>query len=284
LSEAATGTRKRRGGEISRTPFLLRSAEGLEIRGIIERPAKARSLVILLHGFKGFANWGFFPWLSEFLNHQNVATCRFDFSRNGVGPDGENFDRLDLFADDTYSIELDDLRRVTDYVVAQRYLDPLPISLFGFSRGGGLALIAARETPRLRSVATWSAVSNLDRWDEATVQQWRRDGYVEVVNSRTGQLMRMSTALLDDFEKNKRNLDVLRSTRELGVPLLVVHGAKDETVEVEAAQQIAEANTLSSLLIVPNATHTYGAMHPLVTIPDPLLLAARVTSRFLSGY
>ena len=285
MSLTATSSKERRkGGEISRTPFRLRSAEGLEICGIVERPPKARVLAIMLHGFKGFANWGFFPWLAEELNRNNVATCRFDFSRNGVSRFGEEFDRLDLFADDTYSTELADLRTVVSFLTEQRYLDHLPLALFGFSRGGGVSLIAAKEIPRLRCVTTWSAVSNLDRWDDETVARWRRDGFVEVVNSRTGQTMRMSTALLDDYEQRRQELDVARAARELTVPLLVVHGAEDETVSVDDAFRLSDANALASRLIVPHATHTYGATHPLVTIPTPLLLATRVTSKFLAGY
>lgn len=275
---------RRKGGDISRTPFRLRSAEGLDIHGIVERPPKARALAIMLHGFKGFANWGFFPWLAEELNRANVATCRFDFSRNGVSKFGEEFDRLDLFADDTYSSELADLHTVVSWLTEQRYLDHLPLALFGFSRGGGVSLIAAKEIPRLRCVTTWSAVSNLDRWDAETVARWRRDGFVDVPNARTGQMMRMSTAILDDFEKNRDRFDVARSVRELNVPLLVVHGANDETVNVDDAFKLSDMNALASRLIVPNATHTYGATHPLVTVPAPLLLAARVTSKFIAGY
>ena len=276
--------RKHAPGDISRTSFCLRSEEGLEIRGVIERPPKARAMVLLLHGFKGFKRWGFFPWLAEELNHAGAATCRFDFSRSGVSHDGEIFDRLDLFRDDTYSAQLSDFKTVVDYIAQQRYLEHLPISILGYSRGGAIALLGAPSVPRLKSVATWSSISSVDRWDEATVAQWRRDGYVDVLNSRTGQMMRMSTALLDDFEKNRDRFNVLEAARKLSVPTLFVHGMEDETVPFVDSQKLAEASPLSSLLLVPRASHTFGAIHPLVDVPEQLLLAARVTSRFFVGY
>lgn len=284
MSSTAQVPRRRRGGEISRTPFVVDSAEGLPIRGSIDRPAKARALVVLLHGFKGFRRWGFFPWLSEQLNHSGAATCTFDFSRNGVGADGETLDRLDLFADDTYSVQLDDLRRVFAFIEQQPSLDHLPITILGYSRGGAVAILGSSFAPRLKSVATWSSIANLDRWDDATLETWRAHGYVDVPNVRTGQMMRMSLRVLEDFERNRERYDVCAAVRAMQVPLLLLHGKSDETVHYGDALRLAQENDLSSVCLIPGGSHTFGAIHPLINVPPQLLLAARITSRFILGY
>src|ERR1700690_4053947 len=115
--------------------FQLLSNEGLPIRGTLEMPSgHPGALVVIVHGFKGFRQWSFFPWLAEQLALSGIASCRFDMSRNGIGDgDPEQFDRLDLFADDTYSRQLSDLRRVLEKIASDTRLKGLPLFLMGHS-------------------------------------------------------------------------------------------------------------------------------------------------------
>lgn len=261
--------------------FTIPSSEGLPIRGDIDTPGKPRALVVVVHGFKGFKDWGFFPWLAEHLCNAGFAVVRFNMSRSGIGENPETFEQLDLFAGDTYSQQLADLQSVLGHV--QEALD-LPLFLLGHSRGGGIALLGAAAAPRLRGVITWSAISHVDRWDRATIQLWRRDGYLEALNTRTKQMMRMSTRMLDDIEANRSKLDIRAAAAALRVPLLVVHGAKDETVPVKEASEIAACTADASRLIVENASHTFNAIHPLVNVPFELSLAAEVTAHFIAAH
>ena len=176
--------------------FILTSTEGLPIRGNLDAPASPRALVVVIHGFKGFKDWGFFPYVADTLRDHGFAVCRFNMSRSGIGENPDAFDRLDLFADDTYSQQLADLRVVVAH--AQSKFPNLRTFLFGHSRGGGIALLGARDVASLAGVITWSAISHANRWDEETVRKWRRDGGLDVINARTKQNMRMSTAILDD--------------------------------------------------------------------------------------
>jgi uncharacterized protein len=263
--------------------FTIRSREGLPIRGNFEVPRKdARALVVIVHGFKGFKDWGFFPWLAEHLCGHRFAACRFNMSRSGIGEDTETFERLDLFADDTYSTQLDDL---TDVVAHARSRFPrLPLFLVGHSRGGGVALLASRIIEDIRGVVTWSAIARADRWDDETKKAWRRDGHMDVLNARTKQTMRMSPRILDDYEANATRLNILDSAAQIGAPLLVVHGGNDESVPVAEAAEISSRAPDSSLLIVESATHTYNAIHPLINVPRELVYAAEVTASFIGAY
>ena len=261
--------------------FTIESMQGLPIRGIVQAPADPQSLVVLIHGFKGFMQWGFFPWLAEDLVSRGFAVCRFDFSRNGVGEAGEDFDELDLFADDTYSLELDDLSRVIAHLAERPVTGTLPVSLVGHSRGGAIALLGAASVENLASVVTWSSISALHRWDEATVSRWRSEGSIGFPNARTGQTMRVSTAILDDLERRAEALDLDAAIRRLPAPLLVIHGATDDTVPVSEAHRIAGSAPDVSTVILNDASHTYGAIHPLVHVPFELTMAANVTAAFI---
>jgi pimeloyl-ACP methyl ester carboxylesterase len=264
--------------------FRIDSDEGLPIRGAIDLPGKPKALVVVVHGFKGFRQWGFFSWVTGQLRDHGFAGCRFDMSRNGIGENPETFDRLDLFADDTYSIQLADLRAVVAHCATIPQLTGLPVFLVGHSRGGAVAILGARDVPRLKGIVTWSAISTTDRWDEATKALWRRQGFVDVPNQRTGQMMRMSTAFLDDLEANREAFDLGRAIQEIQVPMLVIHGERDETVPVAESKRIAARARDASLLTIASATHTLNAIHPLVRVPRELSLATEVTAHFVHAY
>jgi pimeloyl-ACP methyl ester carboxylesterase len=261
--------------------FTIQSSEDLPIRGNLDIPSRARALVVVVHGFKGFKDWGFFPWLDEALAEHRLAVCRFNMSRSGIGDDPETFGRLDLFEHDTYSQQISDLIHVVAY--AQEHV-PAPTFLLGHSRGGGIALLAARDVPHLAGVVTWSAIARADRWNDATKAQWRRDGFMDAVNARTKQLMRMSTRMLDDYDANRDQLDILGATERLDVPIVVVHGGRDESVPVAESYEIASRSRDAAHVVIGNASHTYNAIHPLVHVKKELRYAAAVSAQFLAGH
>jgi pimeloyl-ACP methyl ester carboxylesterase len=261
--------------------FTLTSDEDLPIRGDLDVPDRVRALVVIVHGFKGFKDWGFFPWLASRLLQHRLAVCRFNMSRAGIGDDPETFDRLDLFADDTYSRQLADLRRVVAY--AQEQQPALPTFLFGHSRGGGVALLAASAVPSLRGVALWSPIARCDRWDDATKRQWRQQGFLDNVNQRTNQNMRVSTKVLEDYEQNRERLDIERAAADLRVPLFVAHGGRDESVPLDEGRSLATHAADGSLLVIGRAGHTFNAIHPLVTVPIELTLATEATAHFFTA-
>lgn len=273
---------RRRQRNIDVTHFEIPSREGLPIYGMLTLPSDAELIVVLIHGFKGFKNWAFFPWLAEFLGTNGIAVCRFDFSRCGITEESDDFDRLDLFQDDTYSHQLDDVKAVVDQLRREQRTARLPIALLGHSRGGAIALIAAREDPQIAAVTTWSAIANTNRWDEETIRSWRRDGTMTIENARTRQSMPLSTRLLDDWEANRERLDVLNAAARLARPLLIIHGGADETVDVaDARRLLAAAGRSANLVLIERASHTFGAIHPLIHTPLHLRLAAEVSASFM---
>ena len=241
--------------------FEIASRGGLPIRGDIDAPPRARAAVVIVHGFRGFKDWGFFPWLSEYLCASGAVAVRFNMSRSGIGEVNDRFDRLYLFRDDTYTIQIHDLLDVVAYT--QSRFRGVPLFLLGHSRGGGIALLAAREIADLAGVITWSAISRADRWDDVDVS---------------------ATAVLADFEANRERLDILVSASGLRVPLLAVHGASDKSVPSDDSRAIVARSPDASLLTIDGASHTYNAIHPLVHVPRALELAAIVSSHFIAVY
>ena len=228
------------------------------------RSGEVRPAVVICHGFKGFKDWGFFPRAAERLAVAGFTAVSFNFSGSGVGEDGESFDELDRWGRQTISGDLADLATVVDYVAR---LGAAWIGLLGHSRGGATALLHAAGDDRVRALVTWAAVCRYLRWSEDDVELWRREGKLDVVNLRTGQVLPIERSLLDDMESNGAgSLDVLGAAARLRAPWLIVHGTADETVPTDDARRLREASVGGGgggeLLLVEGAGHTFGVRHP----------------------
>lgn len=243
--------------------FELPGAGGRAIRGRALLPSDARAAVIICHGFKGFSRWGFFPTLAAAIAGAGMRAIQFDFSGSGIGADGETFTEADAFAENTFTRELEDLRIVEREAEKRGWLIER-YGILGHSRGGGTAILHAARSPALGALVTLAAIAYVRRWTEPEARLWRERGFTEIRNSRTGQLMRLGTALLDEVEaEGDAALDVTAAAGRVAAPWLIVHGAADATVPVADAHRLSEAAPDARLLVVEGAGHTFETTHPM---------------------
>jgi uncharacterized protein len=249
-----------------RLDFTREPRSGDVIRGEVRIPdgPPPRSAVVVVHGFKGFKDWGFFPFVCDRLASAGHAVVSFNFSRNGVGPGLQDFTELDSFGANTLSLELDEVRSILTEVFEGDLLPrrPRKVGVLGHSRGGGQALLASAEDDRVAALATWAAVATFDRWTEETKALWREDGHVWIMNSRTGQHMPLNLTLLEDFEANSDRLDIPAAAERVRAPWLIVHGTDDPTVRPDEARSLANHSRGAKLVLVNGAGHTFQAKHP----------------------
>jgi pimeloyl-ACP methyl ester carboxylesterase len=225
----------------------------------------ARPAVVVLHGFKGFKDWGMFPPLAERLARAGFTALTFNLSGSGVDEAGA-FSLPEQFAHNTFTAELSDLGRVVDALVEGELevTSPSSLGLVGHSRGGGVAVLYAARDPRIGALVTWSAISTVDRWPAPERVEWRAAGVKEIRNARTGQVLPLYPDVLDDIECNRATLDISAAASRLAVPWLIVHGTVDESVPLEEAERLFAAAPAGSTRFLPieNAGHTFGAAHP----------------------
>ncbi len=249
-----------------RFAFTRVSLRGDLIRGDVRMPEgpPPRSAIVVVHGFKGFKDWGFFPFTCDRLAAAGHAVVSFNMSHNGVGKLPLEFTELERFGANTLSLELDEVLLIVDEVIAGDLIPNRPrrVGIFGHSRGGGQAILAAGEDDRIEAIATWAAVSHFDRWTQETRDEWRAVGRIWIMNERTGQQMPLDVGLLEDFEANRERLDIPSAAAQLEMPWLIVHGRDDRTVPAEEGRALAAAGRHGRLVLVGGAGHTFEARHP----------------------
>jgi alpha-beta hydrolase superfamily lysophospholipase len=262
--------------------FEIPCKDGLSIRGEVYPAESTIGTVVLCHGFKGFAHWGFFPYLARTLAENGLTAITFDFSGSGIGADRESFTEPGAFAGNTLSREQEDLENLVDYARRRKLIEG-KFGMFGHSRGGGTAILfTAGVDSNVSSLVTWSSISYPNRWSSEDVITWRRQGYADVTNSRTGQIMRLDTDLLDDVELHgKTKLDIEAAAGKIKMPWLIVHGTGDETVPSSEAERLhALSPGVSTLRLIKGANHGFDAKHPLGKAPPVLEKVVLETVKF----
>ncbi|SHK85620.1 alpha/beta hydrolase family protein [Hymenobacter psychrotolerans] len=253
---------------------------------------RRKPVVVFVHGFKGFKDWGHFNVLADWFAQQGFVFVKLNLSHNGlvVGGSGDLED-LEAFGRNNFSLELDDIGTLLDYLAAPGAVVPASeadfsrLALIGHSRGGGLVLLKAAEDPRVQAVATWAAISNVNPgWTEALMQHWQQQGVYHVENSRTKQQLPLYYQIVEDYHQNRLRLDIPHNVRrKLRQPLLIVHGDQDETVPVERAHELKSWKPKAELVILPGVTHNFGGSHPWpqAELPGEAQQAAAATMEFL---
>jgi uncharacterized protein len=224
-----------------------------------------RPAVVVLHGYKGFKDWGMFPRFSERLAQAGFTVVSPNLSGSGVDDAGDFF-FPERFGHNTFSAELQDVRFVVDALFQGRLgvAPPASVGLVGHSRGGGVSVLHAAGDARVRALVTWAAISTVERWPAEERPAWRASGRIDVRNARTGQVLPLYTDVLDDIERNASRLSITSAAAKIGVPWLIIHGRADESVAFREAELLASAGAPASpkLLLIPGGGHTFGATHP----------------------
>jgi uncharacterized protein len=256
--------------DMNNKEFSITNRHGDVIRGNIHAAAVSENapLLIICHGFKGFKDWGMFPYAAETLASRGISVLRFNFSLNGIADDPLNFTALERFERNTATRELEDLddviNAVESGVLTVDRADPTKLAVLGHSLGGGICIVKAAEDARIRAAVTWAGVSNFDRWGPKIKKQWRELGRMEILNARTNQLMPMDVSMLNDLEANSERLDIVAAAGRIRCPLLILHGDQDVSVPLEEGLRMYHAATTDgkTMHVIPNTDHTFGAVHP----------------------
>lgn len=271
-------------------PWSLVGANGETIYGDAHEPAgEPRGVVLLCHGFKGYKDYGFFPWLAGQCAAAGFIAHRFNFSHSGMTNRIETFERPDLFERDTWGGQVHDLLTVARSLRSGAIAGgDLPMTWFGHSRGGVTALLAAARAERaiaparvVVAAAPFLACNLVD--DQKAML--REQGYLESPSSRTGQRLRVGRVWLDEVEANPQAFDPCRAIGAIGCPVLVIHGTGDTTVPPQAAKTLRDARGAKvSVAMIAGASHTFDAPNPMAMDAMDAPAATAEMARLVVGF
>jgi dienelactone hydrolase len=262
-------------------PVSGRSSVRADVRTV--SPGSRRPLVVVCHGFLGYKRWGFFPYLSDRLAAAGFDVLTMSFSLNGVEEATGLLDRPGEFARNTVSAEIADLARVLAYVrsgaLVRDGIGGGPLGLFGHSRGGAVALIAAGALPEVRSFVTWSTLGTLDRYTERRKTAWKRDGALVFHDPRATGPLRLDYSYYEDIDAHRQAFDIPRAAAALAAPHLMVHGERDAAVTLREARALLSAprGAETRFEIIRGAGHAFNVTHPMRRPPAALERAVGLT-------
>jgi fermentation-respiration switch protein FrsA (DUF1100 family) len=185
---------------------------------------------------------GGYPELAQKMNSEGFAAFIFNF--RGAGESGGNFDLAGWARD---------LEAVIDYLHDTPGLDRKRLSLLGFSGGAAVGIYVAARDKRVSCVAACACpaefgfLSDVDE-PQKVVEHFRSIGVIRDKNFPAS-----AEEWLDGF----REVRPIDNVGEIAPrPLLLVHGSRDETVDVSHARQLYEkAGDPKQLVIIDGAGH-----------------------------
>jgi uncharacterized protein len=230
-------------------------------------PDEAKGVIIFIHGYKGYKDWGAWNLVQDHLVKEGFGFVKFNMSHNGgTVQEPIDFPDLEAFGRNTYSAELFDIDVMITEVCRMIEMElgqNLPVFLVGHSRGGGIALLKAATDDRISKVVSLAGISDIgSRFPTGDLlEEWRTEGVKYVENARTGQHMPHYFSFYEDYVAHAGQLDIEKAARSLKIPFLQVHGDMDTSVSISEGQALAKW-TNTELKIIKGADHSFGTYQP----------------------
>lgn len=192
-------------------------SEGLRVKGLLARPVTIKALSAILYLRGGLQSIGMVRpgRIAQFA--QNGFVVFAPYYRGNRGGEGR-----DEFAG------TDRMDAINAIDVLKQFCHCEKVHVYGFSRGGLMALWTAIYRKDIASVVTWAGVS------DATATYWER------VDMRRG-LKRIIGGTPNKVPELYNARTPLFSIQQVEAPILIVHGTNDQHVNISHAYKLEKA-------------------------------------------
>ena len=231
------------------TPLVFQDGANHAVSTILTEPdQKSDRAVILCHGFLSNKDSRTNLRLTQLLVAQGICTVRFDWF--GMGESGGDFSRM------TVATCCDQLERAISLIHDRGYSE---LGLIGSSFGGLLAILVGQHHPELRAIGLKCPVPDFPEMLEHEfgsdgIEEWKRTNSIPDVTGGAA-----SMALDFTFYESCRAVDAYQAARKINVPVLIVHGERDELVPFHQIRQLEDALPGDKeLVLLPEADHQFG--------------------------
>lgn len=222
------------------------------LHGIIEtdKPRSKQPIAIIMNGFLDTKDTAPKNALSELLRNEGYVVVRFDYTY-GFGEGSGDVSKFTI----THVVE--DTTRVIDHATRRGYANPDKIVLIGHCFGAMGAIFLAAFEDRVKavvgiSVPYWFEDTKVTKFEDRELSRMKLKRYFHLHTERRDEDIRVDYTFIEDGLKK----DMARAVRNLEQPLLLIHGALDESISVENAQEIYDrAPGVKNLEIIEGMRH-----------------------------
>ena len=228
--------------------------KGQQVVGMLHLPeGRGRfPTALLLHGFTGTKTEAhrMFVKLARALAEHGVASLRFDY--RGSGDSAGNFEDMTIRSEVADSVE------AIRFLARHRRVKSRRLALIGLSMGGAVAShVLARKRSQFRTLVLWAPVA------EGT-------GILDGLTTPDAVTSLAETGITDyegnlvgvQFIRQFAEMKPLREVVKAKCPVLLVHGAKDQTVPAHHSDLYEKAllahKRLVKKVIITGADHTFN--------------------------
>ncbi len=241
-------------------PVTFRN-RGQQLVGVLHIPDTLKNRerapgVVMFHGFAGnkVENHRLFVQTARSLSGSGFVVLRFDFRGSGDS-DGD-------FEDMTIPGETSDAEKVLTYLARQRWVNNEAVGVLGLSMGGRVGAILASKDKRVKFLILYSAALSPLRprfMSDADVEA--RKAMEKALNSGGAVKVREGWYLKKPFFDTVDDTVPLDVIHRISVPILIVHGEKDEVVPLsdstKAFEIVKSLNRKNELHIIRGGDHVF---------------------------
>jgi putative redox protein len=220
---------------------------GETLAGTLHQPAGPPvGAVIAGHCFTCSRHTSVLRYICSSLCEAGFAALRFDFSGNGQSEG--RFERS------TWSKQILEMEAAIKLMLSKGFTW---IGLAGHSLGAAIALLAARRLDNIAAVCriagkinTTGPMQFLTSAQQETLAQTGRAEFTS-----RGRQLTINQEFFDDAQRH----DLVAVTRSMTIPMLVVHGDRDEIIPVAEAHRAHEVNPRQvELRIIEGGDHMFA--------------------------
>ena len=247
-------------------------------------------ILLIIHGFRGSKNWGFFPTIAEEFAQNGSIVLTWNMSLNGYSKNAQYIDQPDNFARNTITQEMVDTQSIIDSILQDDRIISGDIRshwngdihVLGHSRGGGIGILISAENPSIKKLALWNTISRFGRFTERQKKLWSETGTFPIDETEDGKVIAMNYTYINDLEFHSDEYSPLRAITEVSADILIVHAEQDMTVPIREAHALQEKSHSAHMHSIPQAGHIFGCTHPFTEMTSSLRDAIDTTTAFFS--
>lgn len=270
------------------TPFSIENGDTIIHGDLHHAGHRSSPILLIIHGFRGSKNWGFFPTIAEEFAQNGSIVIAWNMSLNGYSKDAQYIDQPESFARNTITHEMVDTQLIIDSILHDDRIISGDmrshwngdIHVLGHSRGGGIGILISEKNSSIKKLALWNTISRFGRFTERQKKIWSETGIFPIDETEDGKVIAMHYTYISDLEFHGEKYSPLRAIAEVSADILIVHAEQDMTVPIREAYALQEKSHSAQMHSIPQAGHTFGLTHPFTEMTSSLRDAINTTTAF----